>query len=279
MTGLNCENMKYAFFTGATGGLGLLCVTALSEKGNWTVFAAGTNEAILEQLGKLPNVIPVRLDVTKQESVDAAYEIVKLNTDTLDAVINFAGLTYFTSLIEGESVSAVERLLNVNVIGMARINRTFFEMIHKGKGRIINCSSESGWMTPQPFAGAYVLSKYAVEAYNDSLRRELLFLDIPVIKIQPGSYDTNITKQVNDGFDKAINETKYYKDILTKMKPMMTMELNQKNDPSRLVETVIKAMEIKHPKYKYRVGTGKLLAMLELLPERGVDAIYKLLSR
>ncbi len=270
--------MKYAFFTGATGGLGKLCVTALSEKGNWTVFAAGTNEAILEQLGRLPNIIPVRVDVTKQESIDAAYDTVQAYTSTLDAIINFAGLTYFTSLIEGESVNAVEKLLNVNVIGMVRINRTFFEMIHKGKGRIINCSSESGWMTPQPFAGPYVLSKYAVEAYNDSLRRELLFLRIPVIKIQPGSYETHITQQIIDYFDKAVSETKYYKEILMKMKPMMTMELNQKNDPRRLVKTVIKAMESKHPRYKYRVGTGKLLAMLELLPESGVDAVYKLLS-
>ncbi len=270
--------MKYAFFTGATGGLGMLCVTALSERGNWTVFAAGTNNAVLEELKRLPNIIPVRADVTKQESIDSAYEVVKSYTDTLDAVINFAGLTHFTSLIEGESISAVEKLINVNVLGMVRINRTFFEMIYKGKGRIINCSSESGWMTPQPFAGPYVLSKYAVEAYNDSLRRELLFLDIPVIKIQPGSYDTHITQQVSDDFDKAVYETKYYKKILLKMKPMMTMELNQKNDPQRLVETVIKAMEKKHPKYKYRVGTGKLLSMLELLPEHGVDAIYKLLS-
>ncbi|MDF2942613.1 MAG: Short-chain dehydrogenase/reductase [Herbinix sp.] len=267
--------MKYAFFTGATGGLGVLCVSALSKTGNWTIFAAGNNESVLKQLEKLPNIIPIKVDITKQESVDNAYEVVQTYTSTLDAIINFAGLTYFTSLIEGESINAVERLLDVNVVGMARINRTFFEMIYKGKGRIINCSSESGWMTPQPFAGPYILSKYAVEAYNDSLRRELLYLGIPVIKIQPGSYETNITQQVNHFFDKAVSETTYYKELLLKMKPMMTMELNQKNDPRHLVNTVIKALESKNPKMKYRVGTGKLLAMLELLPEWGVDAVYK----
>lgn len=271
--------MKYVLFTGATGGLGLHCIKALSQRGNWTVFAAGTNKEILAQLGELPNIIPVRMDVTKQESVDETYETVKAYTASLDAVVNFAGLTYFTSLIEGDSVAAVERLLDVNVIGMARVNRTFFKMIHKGCGRIINCSSESGWMTPQPFAGPYVLSKYAVEAYNDSLRRELMFLGIPVIKIQPGSYDTHITQQVNQYFDKTVSETKYYKKLLTKMKPLMTMELNQKNDPRRLVKAVLKAMESRHPRIRYRVGTGKLLAMLELLPERGVDAVYKLSLR
>ena len=108
--------MKYAFFTGATGGLGTLCIKALSETKHWTVFAAGTNTAALEQIKKLPNIIAIRADVTKQESVDAAFQLVKSYTDRLDAVVNFAGLSYFTSLIEGDSVSAVERLLNVNVM-------------------------------------------------------------------------------------------------------------------------------------------------------------------
>lgn len=271
--------MKYALFTGATGGLGIPCVKALSETGHWTVFAAGTNETALEQLSKLPNTTAVRMDVTSKESVDAAYREIQAHTEKLDAVINFAGLTCFTSLIEGDSVKAIEQLLSVNVLGTARVNRTFFEMVYQGHGRIINCSSESGWMTPQPFAGPYVLSKYALEAYNDSLRRELLFLGIPVIKIQPGSYETQITKQVNNQFDKTLSETKYYKKLLTTMRPLMAMELSQKNDLNRLVKTVIRAIESKRPRILYRVGTGKLLAMLELLPESGVDTIYRLMFK
>ena len=59
------------------------------------------------------------------------------------------------------------------------------------------------------------------------------------------------------------------------MKPMMTMELSQKNDPRKLVKTVLRAMEEKHPRRYYRVGTGRLLRLLELLPEGGVDAMYR----
>ncbi len=267
--------MKYALFTGATGGLGGLCVRALSETNQWMIFALGTNEVSLEKLGKLPNVVPIRVDITNQDSVNEGMLRVKEMTDQLDAIVNFAGLSHFTSLIEGDSIKAVERLLNVNVLGMVRINHTFFELLKKGKGRIINCSSESGWMTPQPFAGPYILSKYAVEAYNDSLRRELLYLKIPVIKIQPGAYETQLTQQINGYFDQAMNETKYYKTLLAKMKPMMTMELNQKNDPKKLVKTVRKAMESKHPKRQYRVGTGRMLSIMELLPEGMIDFIYK----
>lgn len=268
--------MKYVLFTGATGGLGSLCVKKLSQMGTWMVFAVGTNQVALDSLGKLRNVISIQADITLQESVDAAHKTVQSYTEVLDAVVNFAGRTCFASLVEGDCVDAIGQLLNLNVTAMARINRTFFEMIQKGHGRIINCSSESGWMTPQPFAGPYVLSKYAVEAYNDCLRRELMFLGIPVIKIQPGSFETQMTKQVNLYFDKTVRETNYYKELLTAMKPLMTMELNQKNDPLRLVQTVIKALDSKHPKLKYRVGTGKTLLLLELLPEKWVDKSYRL---
>ena len=57
------------------------------------------------------------------------------------------------------------------------------------------------------------------------------------------------------------------------------MELNHKNDPRHLVKTVIKAMESKHPKLQYRVGTGKRLLMLELLPEKWIDKVYRLILK
>lgn len=270
--------MKYVFFTGATGGLGEACVEALSRTGRWTIFAAGTNEVALDRLGELPNVIPVRVDVTKQASVEAALAAVKARTETLDAVVNFAGLASFASLVEGDSLGAIERLLAVNLVGTARVNRTFFEMIHKGHGRIVNCSSESGWLTPTPFAGPYVLSKYAVEAYSDSLRRELMFLGIPVIKIQPGSFETPVKQKVNDLFQKSLAETQYYRKLLLRLKPLMVMELGQRNDVRRLADALLKALESNRPRLQYRVGTGRLLALLELFPECWVDKIYMLVG-
>lgn len=271
--------MKTVLFTGATGGLGSLCVKALSESGRWTVFAAGTNDEALARLASLPRVVPLHMDITDGNSITAALDAVAAAADSLDAIVNFAGLSSFASLVEGNSPEEVQRLLDVNVMGMVRVNRTFFELLLRGRGRIINCSSESGWMTPQPFAGPYVVSKHAVEAYNDSLRRELMFLGISVIKVQPGSYETRLTGQVFRDFDRALSETDHYKDVLSKMKPLMAMELVQKNDPQKLVQTVLKALEAKHPRLRYRVGTGRMLALLELLPEGGVDAVYRTLFR
>ncbi|TCL54111.1 NAD(P)-dependent dehydrogenase (short-subunit alcohol dehydrogenase family) [Kineothrix alysoides] len=271
--------MKYVFFTGAAGGLGELCIKAISKKEEWTVFAADMNEKELIKFEEFSNVIPIKTDVTNQSDVEAARKTVLTYTDRLDAIVNFAGLIAFTSMVEGECIHTAEKLLAVNLMGMVRVNYVLFDLIYKGHGRIINCSSEAGWMTPQPFAAPYFFSKRAVEGYNDSLRRELMYLDIPVIKIQPGSFNTNLTQGVYGKYEKALSETKYYRQVLTKMKPLMELELKQNNNPAKLVKAVLRALETPKPKLSYRVGTGKLLAMLEIFPEKSVDIIYRLLLK
>ena len=259
--------------------MGRCCVERIAERGDWTVFAGGTNRKILNELGLLPNIIPVHLDVTSKESIEEAYKFIRKQTFRLQAVVNFAGIHTFTSMVEGNCDDEIEKMLKVNVMGMVRVNKRFFEMIRIGHGRIINCSSESGWMTPQPFNGPYTMTKYAVEAYNDSLRRELMYLNIPVIKIQPGSFKTKLTNKIFEDFDKVIATTNYYKKILTTMKPMMTMELGLDHNPDKLADKVIKAMTSDKPQTKYKVCTGKVLMLLELLPDKAVDLAYKMAIR
>jgi len=267
--------MRCVFFSGATGGLGECCVKRLSA-GGWTVFAGGTDAKRLIALERFEHVVPVRIDVTDMESVKAARKTVLEYTDKLDAVVNFAGTAAFSSMIEGDAAELSEWLLNLNVMGTIRVNYVFFDLVEKGRGRIVNCSSSAGWMKSQPFAGPYVLSKYAVEAYNDSLRRELMYIDVPVIKIQPGSFRTGIEGKVADGFEKVYSSTARYEHVLRKMKPLMDSVFRRSGDPDTVARAVVKALEAKRPKRQYRVGMDPLLSLLELLPEAGVDLAYQL---
>jgi len=258
--------------------LGTPCVERLSKNG-WTVFAVGTNRDKLKKLGELPGVIPIGADITDTDSMYAARRAVMEHTDRLDAVVNLAGVSFFHSLVENDPLPCVERALAVNVLGTARTNAVFFELIERGHGRIINCSSSAGWMTAQPFAGAYIMSKRAVEGYNDSLRRELAILGIPVIKLQPGSFRTSITGDVEHGYDETLKQTKRYRAVLTKLKPLMDKTLRKSEHPDVFADTVIKALETKHPKIQYRKNSSFLLRLLDLLPETWIDRIYRIASR
>ena len=265
--------MRYALVTGATSGLGKEIAIRLSESG-WCVFACGRNEKALGEIKKTTYCHPLKMDVVDQDSINEALEEVSKVTDHLDAIINFSGIQKMSSLIEGD-INIIKQSLDVNLLGMARVNKTFFPLIKKCNGRIINCSSECGWMTPQPFNGSYTLSKYAVEAYNDSLRRELMFLDIPVIKIQPGSFKTAMHGKTLDSFDKLINSTKMYREVLEKMKGMMLIELKMANEPQALIEAVMKAVNDPHPRQKYRVKNSPLLEVIEVMHPMTVDRLYK----
>jgi NAD(P)-dependent dehydrogenase (short-subunit alcohol dehydrogenase family) len=266
--------MKTVFFTGATGGLGELCVKALSQRG-WQVFAGGTNKEKLKELGQLPNVIPIHANVRDMDSLKAAKEEVLRYTDRLDAVVNFAGISVFSSLIEGEAIPLTEKLIDINVLGTVRANALMIDLIEKGKGRIVNCSSTVGWAASQPFAGAYCASKRAIEAYNDSLRRELMFIGIPVIKIQPGAYQTKLLSGMDDEYLRTLKNTTRYEKVLTRLKFMMDKVLGGAGDPQELVDTVIRALEDKRPRIKYRKGTGFLMYLMSILPSALVDWGYR----
>lgn len=267
--------MKYVLMTGATGGLGQPCVRYLADSSRYVVFAAGTNEQKLAELAKIKNVISIHMNISEPDSITAACRFIQKRCDRLDAIINLAGTTAFGSAIEGDPAGQAERLLQINVLGMIRVNHAFFSLLRQPGGRIINCSSEVGWMTAQPFATPYVLSKRAVEGYNDCLRRELMFLGVRVIKIQPGNFQTALTGQVIKDFQNTLEYTEHYHELLTRLKPLMLQELNHNPDPRKLARIIFKALEAKKPKIRYRVATGKLLLLLELLPETGVDLIYK----
>ena len=259
--------MRYALVTGATSGLGKEIAIRLSESG-WCVFACGRNEKALGEIKKTTYCHPLKMDVVDQDSINEALE------EVFNAIINFSGIQKMSSLIEGD-INIIKQSLDVNLLGMARVNKTFFPLIKKCNGRIINCSSECGWMTPQPFNGSYTLSKYAVEAYNDSLRRELMFLDIPVIKIQPGSFKTAMHGKTLDSFDRLINSTNMYREVLEKMKGMMLIELKMANEPQALIEAVMKAVNDPHPRQKYRVKNSPLLGVIEIMDPMTVDRLYK----
>lgn len=268
--------MKYALFTGAAGGLSGACVEALDKKGGWTIFAA-YNRTPCDELVKRcsSNVIPIHCDIGSMEGVEKAVEEVKKYTDHLDVLANVAGVHTMSSLVEGDPVGTIEKLVNVNLMGMIRVNKAFFEMVNACKGRIINFSSECGWMQPQPFNTPYAITKWAVEAYTIGLRRELCFLDIPVIKIQPGSFKTGMHGQATDGYKKCLEGTKYHKAVLSVLSPLMTMAMKNPHDAKYLVDTCMEAIFAEKPKQNYKCKNTWYLALIDPIPGFILDPAYK----
>lgn len=264
--------MGYILVTGAASGIGRMITETMSRRG-WIVFACDINKNIINSY-KNKNIIPVYMDVTNEKSINDAYREVAKNTLYLDIIINCAGIGLISSLIE-EDLKLVQNVINVNLLGMIRVNKILFPILNKPEGRIINISSECGWMSAAPFNGPYSISKYGVEAYNDSLRRELMLMGMKVIKIQPGSFKTNMHKKTVESYKMLVESTKYFKPELSGMAKMLKRSLANPNDPKYIIDAVIKACESKKPKICYRVKNDIGRTIIDLLPEKLIDKLYK----
>ncbi len=269
----SAKNKKSVFITGGAGGLGGATARYLAER-NWRVFAADCVEDALELIGKEKHITPLHLDVTDRDSVAAAAEQVAGEVDGLDGLVNFAGILAVGSLIELEE-EALARVLEVNVMGTFRVNQALFPLVHAGKGRIINISSETGWQSGMPFNGAYAMSKHAIEAYSDSLRRELMFLDVPVIKIQPGPFKTEMVAGIERNFSRAAEKSPHFHDLLTRIKGMTVHEQEKANDPEIIAETVHTALTTSYPWPAYSVKPDRQRAAMNALPDWVVDPVLK----
>jgi NAD(P)-dependent dehydrogenase (short-subunit alcohol dehydrogenase family) len=267
------EHQQAVFITGGAGGLGGATARYLAAQG-WRVFAADFVEQALARIGAERNVTPVHVDVTDAASVDAAARSVGQQVDGLDGVVNFAGILTVGSLIE-ISEEALRRVLDVNVMGTFRVNRTLFPLVLARQGRIVNISSETGWQTGMPFNGPYGMSKHAIEAYSDSLRRELMFLGVPVIKIQPGPFKTEMVAGIERQFARAAKESTHFGKLLRRLTGMTRAEREKAHDPVLLAKTVHLALTARHPAAAYSVKPDPARVAMNLLPDWVADALLE----
>lgn len=263
---------KTALVTGAGGGLGHATVERLVANG-WKVFEADISRDLLRSSTHDPDVVPVVMDVTDNDSIRSAYDAVASQTDRLDAIVNFAGVIGVGSLTDIPE-ERLARILDINVMGTYRVNKAFLPLVEAAKGRIVNLSSETGWQSAAPFNGPYAMSKHAIEAYSTALRRELALLGIKVVTIQPGAFRTNMVAGIEQAFTAAEAETPKFAPVLRKLKSLAGKEIQSARDPDILAQVVETALTAKRPKPVYSVKPDKLRSALEALPLRASDRLY-----
>ena len=170
--------------TGASSGMGFDAARALAQKG-FEVYGAARRVALMDPL-KEYGVIPLQLDVTSEESIDACLAA----TGPLDILVNCAGYGSFGA-IENVSLEEGRRQMEVNLFGLAAITKKVLPgMRERGRGRIVNISSVAGRACLY-FGGWYHVSKYAVEAFSDALRIEMKPFGVDVVLIEPGATNTS----------------------------------------------------------------------------------------
>lgn len=264
---------KVVFVTGAAGGLGAATCRKLAS-GGWRVLAADLAGDALDRIGDVDGVATIPLDITDPAAVEGLADAVREHTAALAGVVNFAGILEVGPMIEMPE-ERLRRVLEVNVMGTFRVNQALFPLVEAGRGRIVNISSETGWQSGGPFNGAYAMSKHAIEAYSDSLRRELALLNMHVSKIQPGPFKTEMTAAIGPNFDRAAEASTLFGPYLRGMRGAAVGEGEHASDPKILAEAVLKALTAKRPGPAYSVKAAQGRSLLEKLPTPVTDVLLK----
>ncbi|HNK28054.1 MAG TPA: SDR family NAD(P)-dependent oxidoreductase, partial [Ferruginibacter sp.] len=138
-------------------------------------------------------VLPLCFDVQDKQAVDTAFGNLPENWQSIDVLINNAGLALGRDSFEDADMADWETMLNTNVHGLLYVSRALLPyMLRAKKGHIINLGSIAGKEVYEK-GNVYCASKFAVDAITKSMRVDLLKHNIKVTGIHPGAVETEFS--------------------------------------------------------------------------------------
>lgn len=251
---------KVTLITGTSSGNGQAIARRLAQKG-LTVFGTSRNPSGGEQM---PGAEVLPLDVRSDESVKDCVDAVLQRAGRLDILINNAGYE-LGGAIEEVSIGEAKSQFETNLFGVMRMVQAVLPIMRRqGGGQIINLSSLVG-LVPVPFLGVYSASKFALEGYTEVLRHEVKPFNIRVSLVEPGFIRTNLARNRQD----AVKHISDYDPWRQRAFEAIHQYEEQAPEPTLVAECVLRVIESKSPKSRYKVGKDatSLPRLRRFLPE------------
>lgn len=188
--------MKTALITGAARGIGLATTKILLNEGWRVAMLDRDKHELLAQAGQMDNVIPIVADVSDPDQVAQAHEIVAAEFETLNGLVNNAGVADFGP-IRDTTFDRWRTVMETNLNGPFLMVQAFTEMLAaSGAGAVVNITSISG-LRASTLRVAYGTSKAALAQLTLQQAAELGELGIRVNAVAPGPVDTKLALAVH----------------------------------------------------------------------------------
>ena len=252
--------MRWILITGAMGGMGRATAEALRQGGYGVI-------ALDRECGEAldtDNLKHISADITDGNSLSLAYERVCAITDSLYAVIHFAGVYMLDSLVEIED-ERIRKIFDVNLFGVYAVNKTFLPLLTEGS-RIVITTSELATLPPLPFTGIYAISKAALDRYAYSLRMELQLLGIQVSVLRAGAVDTGMLGTSMAELDNFLEKTRLYRTNATRFKKIVNAVESKSISTGRIASRVAKIVNKRSARFAYSINRNPLLRLYGITP-------------
>lgn len=269
---------KTVVITGVSTGIGFATAQMLIARG-YRVFGSVRKEAdgarVREQLGEA--FTPLLFDVTDTAALPAAVAQVQaaVGEEGLTGLINNAGVAPSGPMMH-TSLDEVRQAFEINVFGLLAVTQAFLPLLgaragaRHPPGRVVNLSSISGGVA-FPLVTLYAMTKHAVEALSDGMRRELSIYGITVSALEPGAIKTPIwDKSPQQQADGRFAHTDYA-DAMAGMPAFVAKELKSAKPMQVVIDAIRHALEAPQPKPRYPlVG---LWYLRNFIPDRLLDRL------
>ena len=245
--------MRTWFITGASRGFGTLIAERALRAGDAVIATARNPQDITDRLGEQPNLLAVRLDVTREDEAHQAVAEGIKRFGRIDVLINNAGFGVLGA-VEETSASETERLFATNVFGLLNVTRAVLpHMRAQRSGRVINISSIGGYQAYMGW-GVYGSTKFAVEGITEALHQELAPLGIQATVVEPGFFRTDFLDE--QSLIKTRLELADYDETVGKMRAFAEAANHaQPGDPLKLAEAMLALVNAPNPPLRLALGS------------------------
>ena len=272
--------METVLVTGSSTGLGLETALYLAERG-FRVYATVRDESSRQEVLEAATQRGVRLDVLRLDiadpaGIDAAIRTILSESGGIYALVNNAGIGLrgcFEDLTDAE----IRQVFEVNIFGtMAVTRRVLPHLRAAGRGRVVTISSVGGRISTFGLS-AYCATKFAQEAFGESLALELAPFGVQSVLIEPGIILTSRWTTNRGTAQHATDpESPYYS--MFQRHEALADEIAHKSrtKPVDVARAVHRALTVKRPRLRYIVGgpASVVVALRRFLPNRWFERAY-----
>ncbi|GAB3430338.1 SDR family NAD(P)-dependent oxidoreductase [Flindersiella endophytica] len=246
---------KVWFVTGSSRGLGREFVEAALSRGDKVAATARTTGSLDDLVATYGDaVLPLEMDVTDKAAVFASVQRAKEHFGRLDVIVNNAGYAQIGA-IEELTEQELRDQLETNLFGAVWVIQAALPHLREqGAGHIIQLSSAAG-LIAMPLGGAYHISKWAVEALNESLAQEVAGFGIKVTVIEPAGFATRDGNNPDPLANGHLAETSPVYDALRQR--LAGLVGNQPaGDPAAAAQALLKLVDSDNPPLRVLFGLG-----------------------
>ena len=187
-------NKEVVFISGASRGIGTAIAKNFADLGHTVI---GTSRSSFTFDTKDKNLIPISLDITNRESIAQCMNFLKENNFTPSVLINNAGIGSLTT-VEKETDEIWHKVLNINVVGTARVSRAAIALLRESKSAAIVNTASVAAIDGIPNRAAYSASKGAILSLTLAMATDHLADGIRVNAVNPATTDTPWVKKLLD---------------------------------------------------------------------------------